>query len=179
MGEIKNIQHYCPAEHINSVAFVPGTIHSLLASANNKVIRLYDLRVPGPSGASSPRDPASASRGAVAQWATRAVNGLSPDPSGEGRFASWESVPDGSVVRVWDARKPTGEMLSFEVGAGGVVGLEWLERGRLGVGTKDGVSVWEIVHGRWEEQQWTMLGETRTGEWSDLPNLSMLRSRSR
>ena len=39
-AEIKNIQHYCPSEHINDVAFMPLTIHSLLASANSKVIRL-------------------------------------------------------------------------------------------------------------------------------------------
>lgn len=158
-GEIRNIQHYCPAEHINSVAFVPNTIHSLLASANNKTIRLYDLRVPGPG--STPRD-TSSDKGVVSYWGTRAVNGLTPDPAEEGRFASWESTPGGSVVRVWDTRRPSSELLSFDV-PGAVVGLDWLDRGRLGVGTKEGLNVWEVVNNRNERKDGTTIGGVRTG----------------
>jgi len=155
-GEIQNIQHYCPQEHIHSVAFIPKTTHNLLASANNKTIRLYDLRVPGPS-----KDPGSGNSGAVAHWTTRAVNGLTPDAREEGRFSSWESGPNGSVVRIWDTRKPKNEVLSFDVSGGGVVGLDWMVGGMLGIGTKEGVSVWEVVHGRKNEEEWTTLGEMR------------------
>ncbi len=100
----------------------------------------------------------------MTHWSTRAVNGLTPDPREEGRFASWEMTPSGSTVRIWDTRRPTSELLSFYVPGGGFVGVEWLDRGRLGVGTKDGVSVWEVVHGRQEEKEWTTIGGTRMGE---------------
>ena len=156
-GEIKNIQHYCPAEHVHSVAFLPRTIHNLLASANNKVIRQYDLRLPGPSKEST------SGGGAIAQWATRAVNGITPDPSEESTFVSWENGQIGSTVKVWDVRKPREEMLSFEVGEGGVVALEWMGRGRLGVGMRNGVAECQVVTVSGQEE-WTTLGGMRTGK---------------
>ena len=161
-GEIRNIQHYCPAEHIHSVAFIPETINELLASSNNKTIRLYDLRAPGPTGNSTSKDSGSASA-AVMQWSTRAVYGIAPDSSHRHLFASWESLPGGSVVRLWDKRRLTGELLSFEVGSGGVLGLEWLGDDRLGVGTSEGVSVWEVVHGQREGEERTTLEAMRSG----------------
>ena len=158
-----NIQHYCPAEHVNSVAFIPNTIHHLLASANGKVIRLYDLRTPTSSGTSSPRDPGVAS-GAAVHCQTRAVHGLTPDPRHENQFASWENVQMGSTVKLWDARKPGDvPLISFDVFPG-VVGLEWLGGGKLAVGTREGVGVWDILHGNKEGVEWTTLGGMRQGE---------------
>ena len=173
-SEPKHIQHYCPSEQVNDVAFLPGS-HQLLASANNKVIRLYDLRVPSPTkGSSFPREPSLANlAGAAYQWSTRAVLGLSPDPSHDFRFASYESSPGGSAgtVRLWDSRK-SGETMSFDV-RGGVTGLEWYggEAGfaELGVGTRDGIALWDIIDGPVADEShvedWTSIEGVRNGGW--------------
>ncbi|WVF65929.1 hypothetical protein IAT40_000667 [Kwoniella sp. CBS 6097] len=172
----KHIQHYCPSEHVNSVAFMPRSTHQLLASVSGKTIRLFDLRTPSPSagGSTTPRDPpASASTaGASHQWFTRAVNGLTPDPVNEHCFASYEITPGGgpvnSVVRLWDSRKSGHELLNFDV-PGGIVGMEWMKGrdGLLGIGTKDkGVGLWEIIEGKRVEEEkvveeWITLGGMR------------------
>lgn len=176
-SEPRHIQHYCPSEHINDIAFLP-TGYSLLASANNKVVRLFDLRAPGPAtGNASPREPTvagAAAAGAVAAWSTRAVYGLSPDPSHEHRFASYETSPGNTIstVRVWDDRKAAGELASFEIRSG-VLGLEWVIGGpgyaKLGVGTRDGVSIWDIMDGRTVDDagidEWTVIGDVKSGEY--------------
>ena len=104
------------------------------------------------------------------QWLTRAVSSLSPDPSDTHRFASYESSSSGSTVRLWDTRKPGSEILSLEVN-GAILGTGWLPGGsgmtRLGVGTKDGVGVWDIISGQTTDHDgihdWTSLGEMRQG----------------
>jgi len=181
-SEPRHIQHYCPSETVNDLAFLPNS-YSLLASANSKAIRLYDLRAPGPSGGTaSPRDPASANpSGASAQWFTRAVNGLTPDPTHSCRFASYETSPGGSLstVRLWDSRKASGELASFDVRSG-VFGLEWVSGGagyaRLGVGTRDGVSLWSVIDGRDVTEsgvdEWTTIGDVRNGELESVPSLT-------
>ncbi|WVR03585.1 hypothetical protein IAU60_000577 [Kwoniella sp. DSM 27419] len=172
--EPRHIQHYCASEHVNSVAFMPRSTHQLLASVNAKAIRLYDLRAPSPStGTAGPRDAASASAaGAAVQWLTRTVNGLTPDPQLEGRFASFEVLPGGgaaqSIVRLWDIRKPSQEVLTLDV-QGAVVGMEWMagRAGMLGIGTKErGVGLWEIIDGKRVEddvivEDWVTLGGMR------------------
>lgn len=172
-SEPRHIQHYCPSETVNDLAFLPKS-YSLLASANSKSIRLYDLRAPGPSGGTaSPRDPSSANAlGASTQWLTRAVNGLTPDPTHACRFASYETSPGGSLstVRLWDSRKAGGELASFDVRSG-VFGLEWVSGGagyaKIGVGTRDGVSLWDIMDGREITEngieEWTTIGDVRNG----------------
>lgn len=170
-SEPRHIQHYCQGEHINDVAFLT-TGYSLLASANNKAVRLYDLRSPG-QGVATPRDPASAgAAGAAAQWNTRAVSGLMPDPTRESRFASYETSPGGtlSTVRLWDTRQAVGEVASFEIRSG-VFGLEWISGGagyaKLGVGTRDGVNVIDVTDGREATDsgvdEWTTVGDIRNG----------------
>lgn len=181
----RHVQQYCPSEHVNSVAFMPSS-YTVLASSNNKVVRLFDLRSPTPSGgaaagasstigsglggtsSSSPRDPSSSTSGAVQSWLTRAVYNLTPDPTSASRFASWEPLGGGrgSVVRIWDTRR-LADVLSFETGDG-VLGLQWTREG-LAVGTKDGgVGIWEVVHGTKKtegerEEEWTTLGTMRQG----------------
>jgi WD40 repeat protein len=159
-GETRHIQQYCPSEQVNSVAFLP-TSYSVLASTNNRQIRLFDLRAPSlSSGNASPREPAAASGGASSVWLTKAVYSLTPDPSVANRFASWESAQGGGTVRIWDARK-TGEVLSFDVNEG-IVELCWM-KGGLGVGTREGgVGVWEIISGRpVDGDEWATMGEMR------------------
>ncbi|ORY34245.1 hypothetical protein BCR39DRAFT_517213 [Naematelia encephala] len=150
-GEIKNIQHYCPAEHIHSVAFVPGSISHLLASANNRSIRLFDIRSPTPTNARDPSTPGQAN------WITRAVNCIKPHPVREERFASYEIGQHASVVRIWDTRKRE-EVLSFDV-QGSIVGLNWTEKGELSVGSREGgVTLWDVVDGK-------RLGQDGMDEW--------------
>lgn len=172
--EPRHIQHYCPSEHVNDIAFLP-TGYSLLASTNNKAIRLYDLRSPSPStGNASPREPATANTaGAVVQWNTRAVYGLSIDPSHEYRFASYETSPGQTIstVRMWDSRKASSESASMEIRSG-VLGLEWIGGGpgyaKLGVGTRDGVSIWDVMDGRMVDdngvEDWTVIGDIKHGQ---------------
>ena len=159
--EVRHVQQYCASEHVNSVAFLPNTIFSLLASANYKVIRLYDLRVPGETQQ-------SAQTNTAASWLTRATQGLAPDPENSDRFASYEPGQGGGVVRLWDIRKAGAELLSFEVGHGGVQALEWTTGGRLGVGLRDGgVHLWDMVGQRREDgegehvDRWTTVGGMR------------------
>ena len=139
--EPRHVQAYCPSELVNSVAFMP-TGYEVLASTNNRTIRLFDLRAP--SG-STKGDTAS---GASQTWTTRAVYGLSPDPLSPERFASFEPTQGQqlSVVRLWDVRKP-GEVLSWEL-YDGAIALEWDGRGGLGVGMKSGgIQVWNLADG--------------------------------
>jgi hypothetical protein len=102
------------------------------------------------------------------------VYGLTPDAACEYRFASYEVAGTGvggsagltgGVVRLWDTRK-SGEVLHFGVG-GGILGLEWQGRGKLGVGTKDGVGIWEIIDGRKVDvngtDEWTCISGMRNG----------------
>ncbi|KAK4686827.1 SEA/GATOR complex protein SEA4/MIOS, partial [Tremellales sp. Uapishka_1] len=163
--EPRHIQHYCPSEVVHSTAFVPNTMNLLLASAQNKIVRLYDLRV-----ATSSTPSANSSSGAAMSWTTRAVNAVTPDPLSP-RFASFESTANGgSVVRLWDTRK-TGEVANFET-VDPVIGMEWMQGGtaglgRLGVGCKDGgVGIWDVVSGKYErergkEEEWSSLGGVR------------------
>jgi hypothetical protein len=174
-NEPRHIQHYCPSEHVNDISFLP-TGYSLLASTNNKAIRLYDLRAPSSSaGNSTPKDPTTAgAAGAATQWNTRAVFGLTPDGTHQGRFASYETSPAQTIstVRIWDSRKASGDVASFEIRSG-VLGLNWVTGGpgyaKLGVGTRDGVSLWDISDGRIVDQgnvdEWTSVGDVKNGEW--------------
>ncbi|WRT63824.1 uncharacterized protein IL334_000749 [Kwoniella shivajii] len=175
-SEPRHIQHYCPSENVNSLSFLPRTTNQLLASVSNKTIRLYDLRVPSGSahGTHSPRDNQTPSSiaGSSIQWQTRAVYGLTPNEEKEGLFASYEVIPGGgqlhSVVRLWDVRKPSQEVLNFDL-PGGVIGLEWMKDRPeiLGVGTRDkGVGLWEIIEGKKVEndkivEEWVTLGGMR------------------
>ncbi|KAL7418703.1 hypothetical protein Q5752_006386 [Cryptotrichosporon argae] len=145
-GDPKYIQHYCPSETVNCVAFVPESF-GLLASANNKSLRLYDLRT------------ASREAQAPLAFATRAVYGLAPDAQHPHRFASFETAQSGAVVRLWDIRK--GETASFDV-AGGVSGLEWVSgTSAMAVGNREGVSVWDVHTGVKDSEEWTSVGGMR------------------
>lgn len=157
-SEPRPIQAYCPSEQVNSVAFIPTAPYSLLSSAGNKVIRLYDLRAPS----NTLKEPNSA--GSLAQWSTRTVMSLCPNPSST-LFASYESIQGGnSTVRLWDTRYPGQEIVGWEV-RGGVVGMSWVDSMRLGVGSKEGgVGVWDIVRCKPDQSgasEWVTLGGMR------------------
>lgn len=128
----RHIQQYCASEAVHSVAWIPGSSFQLLASANNKAIRTYDLRAPSRDAGGS---------GAVTQWATKAVHHLAPRP-GSCTVASAEM----GTVRLWDTRHPGLEVTSIDVkDSGPVTGMSWVD-GRLGVGTRDaGVRLWDMV----------------------------------
>jgi WD40 repeat protein len=161
---VRHLQQYCASEAVHSLAWVPGSAHELLAGANNKALRLYDLRSPT-------RDAGGVSGGAVVHWATRAVHFVTPDPQKKQRLASVEAGPGGSVVRLWDVRRPGQELASFEVAdPSGVVALEWTGgtgQTGLGVGTREGgVNVWEVVSGGERADgadNWTYCGGVRHG----------------
>jgi WD40 repeat protein len=96
------------------------------------------------------------------------VNGLAADPHRGERFASYELNSNHCIVKVFDVRKPGVESVSFKVD-GSVVALEWLDNGRLATGSREnGVSVWDIINGRREEQggaeDWVTLGGMRQRE---------------
>lgn len=156
-AEPRPIQVYSPAEQVHSVAFIPTAPYSLLSSAANKVIRLYDLRAPS----STSKEHSAA--GSLAQWPTRAVMSLSPNPSSS-LFASYESNQGNSTVRLWDTRYPGQEVVGWDV-RGGVVGMSWVDSTRLGVGSKEGgVAVWDIVRCKPDQpgaSEWVTLGGMR------------------
>lgn len=153
-SEPRPIQVYCPSEQVHSVAFIPTAPYTLLSSAANKVIRLYDLRAPS----STSKEPNAA--GSLAQWATRTVMSLCPNPSSP-LFASYESNQGNSTVRLWDTRYPGQEVVAWEV-RGGVVGMSWVDSMRLGVGsTEGGVAVWDIVRCKPGVNEWVTLGGMR------------------
>ena len=162
--EQRYIQHYCASEHVNDIAFLP-TSYTLLVSTNNKAVKMLDLR--------SPNSGTGHGDTALANWTTRAVSDLSPDPSNACRFASFESSSSGSTVRLWDTRKAGSDILALDI-SGAISSIQWAAGGsgmsRLGVGTKDGVSVWDIIDGRSVGDdgmhEWTSLGEMRQGESS-------------
>lgn len=162
ISEPRHLQAYCASELVNACAFLPAS-YSLLASTNNRQIRLFDLR--SSHTAAPPRDAAAAGAGAVMQFQTRAVYGLTPHLNRAERFASFE-VGQGqaaSVVRLWDTRM-TGELLCFET-TENVVGLEWWGDS-LGVGMKEGgVNIWDIVEGRGkaEDKDSLTIGGMRNG----------------
>ncbi|WVO16751.1 hypothetical protein L204_104435 [Cryptococcus depauperatus] len=158
LSEPRPIQAYCPSEQITSVAFVPTVPHQLLASSSNKTIRLYDLRVPTHT---TPREGANMA-GSSAQWLTRACHGLSPNPTDQHLFASYESPPgQNNTVRLWDTRKPGTDVLNFEV-LGHVLNLRWLDACRLGVGGREaGISIWDIVRYSSRHEEWVTLGGIR------------------
>lgn len=162
---VRHLQQYCASEAVHSLAWMPASAHELLAGANNKSLRLYDLRAPT-------RDSGGVGGGAVVHWATRAVHYVTPDPQKKQRLASVEAGPAGSVVRLWDVRRPGQELASFEVAdASGVVALEWTGgtgQTGLGVGTREGgVNLWEVVSGGERADgadNWTYCGGVRHGE---------------
>lgn len=156
-AEPRPIQVYCPSEQVHSVAFIPTAPYTLLSSAANKVIRLYDLRAPS----STSKEPNAA--GSLAQWSTRTVMSLCPNPSSS-LFASYESNQGNSTVRLWDTRYPGQEVVGWEV-RGGIVGMSWVDSMRLGVGSKEGgVAVWDIVRCKPDQpgvNEWVTLGDMR------------------
>lgn len=170
---VRHVQQYCASEAVHSLAWVPGSAHELLASANNKAIRMYDLRAPT-------RDAGGISGGAVVHWATRAVHFVTPDPERRNRLGSVEMSPSGGIVKLWDTRRPGSELASFEVAdSSGVVSLEWTggtgAQTALGVGTREGgVNIWEVVSGGERPDgadNWTYVGGVRHGEfgvWTSL-----------
>lgn len=168
-SEPRPIQAYCASEQVNSIAFIPTAPYSLLASAGNKAIRLYDLRAPS----NTLKEPNSA--GSLAQWSTRTVMSLCPNPS-SALFASYESNQGGgnSTVRLWDTRYPGQEVVGWEV-RGGVVGMSWVDSMRLGVGSKEGgVGVWDIVRCKPDQSgasEWVTLGGMRQSKCPILHSL--------
>ncbi|ORX34788.1 hypothetical protein BD324DRAFT_593880 [Kockovaella imperatae] len=162
--EPRHIQQYCASEQVNDVAFLPSA-YNILASTNNKQIRMFDLRAPN-----SGQTPDPSNNHVSMQWITRAVQSLSPDPSAPYRFASYESSNSGSTVRMWDTRKSGAELLSLDI-SGAILGISWAQGGsgvsRLGVGTKDGVSVWEVINGR-------TVGDDGTHEWTSLGEMKQV-----
>jgi WD40 repeat protein len=168
----RHIQHYCPSETVNSVSFLHSELYHLLASSSNKIIRLFDLRSPANINT-------AAQTAGTASWTTRAVWGLSPDPTNEHRFASYEDGGQG-LVRIWDRRRPGADLLGFEAGGGGVCQISWetgwTSRGRLGVATREGgVSVWDVISGQSPKDagrkgdDWSILASTKTTPKPDQP----------
>lgn len=164
---LRRLQQYCASEVVHSVAWVADSSHELLASAGNKVMRLYDLRAPA-------REGAGLGGGAAIHWQTRAVHYITPDPDRPKRLASVETTPQGGIVRLWDTRRPNSELCALEVVDGsGVVSLEWATGapggGALGVGTREGgVSIWDIATGGKRSDgtdDWTTIGGMRNSEW--------------
>lgn len=157
----RHLQHYCPSEVVHSIAWVPGSGHELYASANNKSIRLYDLRAPG-------RDAGTTGSG---QWSTRAVHFLTPDPERPTRLASVEGGPQGGVVRLWDSRRPGTELSSLDIGDGNaIVALQWAPRSsELAIGTREGgVFMCDVVTGPSRQdgtEDWVTMGDVRHGEF--------------
>lgn len=148
------------------MAWATGSSTELLASAGNKVIRLYDLRVPM-------REVGGLSGGAVVHWQTRAVHYITPDPDRPKRLASVEPTPQGGIVRLWDTRRPNSELCALDVQeGGGIVSLEWAAGagggGSLGIGTKEGgVSLWDIATAGTRNDgtdEWTTIGGMRNSE---------------
>ncbi|WOO76939.1 SEH-associated protein 4 [Vanrija pseudolonga] len=179
---IRHVQQYCPSEAVQSVAWVPKSSTEVMASANSKVIRLYDLRAPAAAAAPSPRDPSAASMaGAAIQWSTRAVYTITPNPDRPQRLASVEQSPAGGIVRLWDTRRPGIELLNLPLehdwsGGGAsssIVSLEWMRTpgmpdfgaSALGVGTREGgISIWDIISGPQRADgldEWTSVGGMR------------------
>lgn len=157
--QVRHVQQYCAAEAVHSVAWAHGSAHELFASANNKVLRMYDLRA-------AARDTSTT---AAAQWATRAVQLLTPNPVDAHRLASVEPSPQGGVVRLWDTRKHGHEVTSLDVTEGGnVVSLEWAGAHQLGVATRDGgMNIWDIVNGPKKDDgtdEWVTVAGMRHGE---------------
>jgi WD40 repeat protein len=157
------IQQYCASEHVQSVAFLPNLHSTLLASSQNKYIRLFDLRTPTPV-----KD--TTTLGASSMWTTRAVYGVTPCEK-DTKFASWENAGAGSIVRLWDSRRPGIEVSSFEVGGEEVAGLSWLPGGgkgvtKLGVATKESIGVWDVVCGKKEETAGS--GDAPGSEWIEI-----------
>jgi WD40 repeat protein len=157
----RHLQQYCPSEVVHSVAWMPGSGAELYASANNKAVRLYDLRQPTrDAGATGP-----------VQWATRAVHHLTPDPALPTRIASVEANQYGGVVRLWDARKPGQEVSFLEVPEGStIVGLEWAQgSAEIAIGTREGgVKISRVVNGpqRYDgSYEWVSMGDVRHGEY--------------
>lgn len=182
---IRHVQQYCPSEAVQSVAWVPKSSTEVIASANSKVIRLYDLRAPAAAAAPAPREPSAASMaGAAIQWSTRAVYTITPDPDRPQRLASVEQSPAGGIVRLWDTRRPGIELLNLSLehdwsGGGAsssIVSLEWMRTpgmpdfgaSALGVGTREGgISIWDIVSGPQRADgldEWTSVGGMRQGK---------------
>ncbi|BEI89570.1 uncharacterized protein CcaverHIS019_0209320 [Cutaneotrichosporon cavernicola] len=159
---VRHLQQYCASEAVHSLAWVPESAHELLAGANNKALRMYDLRTPT-------RDSGGISGGATVHWATRAVHFITPDPQKKQRLASVETGQGGSIVRLWDVRRPGVELASFEVAdSSGVVALEWTGgtgQTGLGVGTcAGGANLWEVVSGGERvdgADNWTYCGGVR------------------
>ncbi|GMK59926.1 hypothetical protein CspeluHIS016_0901430 [Cutaneotrichosporon spelunceum] len=159
---VRHLQQYCASEAVHSLAWAPGSGHELLVGANNKALRMYDLRAPT-------RDSGGISGGAAVHWATRAVHFITPDPQKKQRLASVEPGQGGSIVRLWDVRRPGLELASFEVAdPSGVVALEWTGgtgQTGLGVGTREGgVNLWEVVSGGERvdgADNWTYCGGVR------------------
>lgn len=156
-AEPRPIQVYCHSEQVHSVAFIPTAPYTLLSSAANKVIRLYDLRAPS----STSKEPTAA--GSIAQWSTRAVLSPCPNPSSS-FFASYELNQGNSTVRLWDQRYPGQEVVGWEV-RGGILGMSWVDSIRLGIGSKEGgVAVWDIVQCKPDKpgaSEWVTLGGMR------------------
>jgi len=156
----RHLQQYCPSEVVHSVAWMPASSTELFASANNKAIRLYDLRLPSRDQSMPP-----------VQWATRAVNFVTPDPARPNRLASVESTPQGGIIRLWDARKPGAELAMLEVMEGSaIVGLEWAQgSSEIAVGTREGgVNIFSVVNGPRKfdgTDEWVTMGDVRHGKY--------------
>ncbi|KAK4701242.1 hypothetical protein P7C70_g4990, partial [Phenoliferia sp. Uapishka_3] len=141
------------SESVTSAAFLASGGASagpvLVGGMGGKWLRAYDLRSPS---ASTP----------AAQWGTRAVFSISPNPFNGHQFASHG---DDGIIKLWDMRKSTDALLSFsEVDAGAVMArsrptivakplaeMAW-SPGRRGMFTtleKEGhtLRVWNLVDG--------------------------------
>ncbi|KAG0140533.1 hypothetical protein CROQUDRAFT_665067 [Cronartium quercuum f. sp. fusiforme G11] len=103
------------AETITDIAFLSSSI--LVVASSTKSIRLYDLHSAGlefndekGKGNESQPSPTIIPQvlSPIAQWSTRSVLGIKPDPFESHRFATWGE--DG-YVRIWDTRKTTNELL--------------------------------------------------------------------
>ncbi|XP_072027810.1 GATOR2 complex protein MIOS-like [Amphiura filiformis] len=117
-------------EMLNSVAWLPHSPHCLFAGVSNKTIRIYDIR-----------DLASYKKATT----TKAVFGITIDPLGENRLASFFE----GVVTIWDSRNFDKPVLTITE-ARSVVKLAWSPHryGVLGALCKDSsvVKLYNVQH---------------------------------
>ena len=55
--------------------------------------------------------------------------------------------------------------------------MEWLDHGRLSIGTKDSITVWSIVHGGGRKDEWPTIGAMRSCQ--SVMNSSLSKNSSR
>ncbi|KAF9919630.1 hypothetical protein FBU30_010724 [Linnemannia zychae] len=139
--DVRPLCQYGSSEVISSCAWFTNQPKVLAAGMGMKYIRVYDTR----------EDPNSPSSLVIS---TKAVHGLCMDPFHENRMAS---CSDDGVIKIWDIRNPSQQILSFYTGPKAAPQSSTLVRisfnpqrsGLLATLTKEAtcIKVWDIQEG--------------------------------